>query len=159
MISGGKTMQMTEARIGLTKVWFAGGLPFLFVMIVQTILGAYGSEVNKAWGWALPTIMPTLLLIVGVLVGQQMNANPTKATVDPFLYKLTYWLSVFYLAAVILTVLLAPFADRTKIEVMQTSNLFLGPLQGLVGAAFGAFFVARKDEAPGTAATDPQKPV
>ena len=141
-------MQMTEARIGLTKVWFTGGLFFFFLIIVQSILGAYGTDVDKAWGWALPTIMPTLLLIVGVLVGQQMNANPTKATVDPFLFRLTYWLSIFYLLVVNLTILLSPFTSRTKIEIMQTSNLFLGPLQGLVGAAFGAFFVARKDETP-----------
>lgn len=136
---------MTDARASLAKVWFTGGLFFLFVIIVQTIMGAYGADADKAWGWALPTIMPTLLVIVGVLVAQNKD-NLAKAKVDPFLFRLTFWLSVFYLVVVNLPVLLAPFTSRAKIEVMQSSSLFLGPLQGLVGAAFGAFFIARKDD-------------
>lgn len=151
-------MQMTAARKGLTKVWFTGGLFFLLLMIIKSLLNNYGSDTDKAWSWALPTIMPTLLLIVGVLVGQQMSAKPTEVTVDPFLYKLTFWLSVFYLTVVILTILLTPFAARTQIEVMQLSNFYLGPLQGLVGAAFGAFFVARKDEAPGNPSPKSDEP-
>ena len=138
-------MKMTEARASLAKVWFTGGLFFLLVIIVQTILGAYGPDAEKAWGWALPTIMPTLLLIVGVLVAQNKD-NLANAKVDPFLFKLTLGLSIFYLVVVNLPILLAPFTNRTKIEVMQSCSLFLGPLQGLVGAAFGAFFIARKDD-------------
>ena len=48
--------------------------------------------------------------------------------------------SVFYLAMVSLTLLVQPFLTTPALELMQRSNLWLGPLQGLAAATLGAFF-------------------
>ena len=56
-------------------------------------------------------------------------------------------LSIAYLALVALTVLIGPFAAETgreMIERMQTSNLWLGPFQGLVASALGVLFVTKQ---------------
>jgi hypothetical protein len=41
-----------------------------------------------------------------------------------------------------LTIILAqPLTQLPALELMRQSNLYLGPLQGLVAAALGAFFI------------------
>ena len=41
---------------------------------------------------------------------------------------------------VALSILLHPVSSMTPLELMEASNMWLGPLQGLVTAALGAFF-------------------
>jgi len=57
------------------------------------------------------------------------------------MFRLSFTLSAVYLFVVALTVLLQPFAEATPFEIMKASNLWLGPFQGLVSAALGAFFI------------------
>jgi hypothetical protein len=50
-------------------------------------------------------------------------------------------LSLFYLLLVALSILLQPLlAETSPLTLMQRSNLWLGPLQGLCVAALGFFF-------------------
>jgi hypothetical protein len=60
---------------------------------------------------------------------------------DAFLYRLALWLSCAYLLLILLSILVQPFAPLPPLALMQQSNLWLGPLQGLVAGALGAFFV------------------
>jgi hypothetical protein len=126
----------------LAIIWLAGG-GFLFVILVgQSLTGYYEPRTEDAWGWFLPTVMPTLSLIVGALVadyrkaavaGQEQQAGP--------LFWLGAGLSVFYLLLVALSILLQPLlAETSPLTLMQRSNLWLGPLQGLCVAALGFFF-------------------
>lgn len=135
-------MSMRKCKKQLTVVWFSGGGLVFILLFFQTILGHYESGVSQAWGWALPTIMPTLSLIIGVLVSDALGISEvTKKTTDQFVFWLAIWLSVAYLASVLLTILFQPFSGRSPIEVFVSANLWLGPFQGLVVAALGAFFV------------------
>jgi hypothetical protein len=67
-----------------------------------------------------------------------------KATVDLFSLRISYVLSAVYLIFVFATLALQPFTNMTPLTLMNVSNLWLGPIQGLVGIALGAFFVSRQ---------------
>ena|SRR5258707_3114695 len=69
-------------------------------------------------------------------------------------YKLSMGLSIFYLAILILTLVAQPIvvtfrgeAKISQIEMMEMSNLWLAPLQGLVVLSLGVlFFLKKKDD-------------
>lgn len=115
-----------------------------FLLLFQTIFGHFGERASEAWGWLLPSVMPTLSLIVGVLVTDGLGKGVKTEVVDRFLFRLSFTLSSVYLFAAVATILLQPFATLPPFELMKQSNLWLGPLQGLVSASIGAFFVKRE---------------
>jgi len=128
----------------LATAWFVGsGLVFL-LLVVQSLNEHYGDKTSEAWGWFLPTVMPTLTLITGAIA---VTRPESPATVGRFAYHLSFWLSVFYLVLVIATIMYQPFAGlkpSEMIEFMRTSNLWLGAVQTLLGISLGVFFGTRK---------------
>jgi hypothetical protein len=53
-------------------------------------------------------------------------------------------MSMFYLTMVIVPLLIYPFSGMNSIfEIIDTSNIFLGPLQGIVAAILVTFFSKR----------------
>ncbi len=130
-----------KQRLG--ALWFGGSGVLFFVMVFQSVLGHYGGRVSDAWGWFLPTILPTLSLISAVFIFDAMNPSLSK-TVDRFIYRLTFWLSAAYLATVAITIFAQPFAVVSAVELMKQSNLWMGPFQGIVGGMLGIFFVKKK---------------
>jgi hypothetical protein len=150
----------------LATVWFSGAGVVFFMVLLQSLLGHFGDQVSQAWGWLLPTVLPTLSLIIGVLVYDTVEQADVGKTADRFLFRLTVGLSSVYLLAVFLVVALQPLASELTslgpIQVMMQTNVWLGPLQGLVAAAMGAFFVkaAHKSqfvdaaESPGSEGSD-----
>lgn len=63
-----------------------------------------------------------------------------RIPVDRFFFRLADFLSIAYLATVILTILLSPFSRLSQLELIKVSNLWLAPFQGLVTAALGGLF-------------------
>jgi hypothetical protein len=98
-------------------------------------------DAEEAWAWLLPGILPTLSLIIGVLVMDALGMSVRAATVDGFMFWAAFGLSVFYLVIVALPILLQPFSAIEPLWMLRQSNLWLGPMQGLVGAAPAAFFI------------------
>lgn len=138
------TIDMRVAKRRLAMIWFVGaGLLFLTVLL-QTILGHYHDLAERAWEWLLPSIMPTLSLIIGVLVSDFMGKGRADRPVDAFLFRMAAALSAAYLVTVSLPIFLHPFSNMTELDLMAMSHLWQGPFQGLVGAALGAFFVSRE---------------
>jgi ABC-type uncharacterized transport system YnjBCD permease subunit len=135
------TLSTRTCKMRLAVLWFAASLALLILLVLQSVLGKYGTQAQDAWAWFLPTIMPTLSLIIGVLVLDATSASYADGKVDRFVFRLTYGLSAFYLALVALTPLIQPFTSSATVDLMKRSNLWLGPLQGLVAAALAAFFV------------------
>lgn len=143
------TVSMRAAKRQLAVIWLVGaGLLFLIV-IGQTFGGVYGDGVQRAWGWLLPSIMPTLSLIIGVLVSDAQQIGKADPQVDPFLVTIAKGFSGGYLLLLMATILLQPFASTTPLESLQTSHLWLGPLQGLVSALMGALFVKQDKSGEG----------
>ena len=140
-------ISLAVAQPRLAVVWFSGGGFILLLVIIQSLMGKYEGKTDEAWSWLLPSIMPTLSLIIGVLVAGAKRENQPEETVTRFVFNLSFWLSLTYLLLVALTILISPFIAKTveeALELMHRSNLWLGPLQGLVGAALGVFFISKK---------------
>ena len=135
------TLTMSRSKQRLAVLWFIGAAISFLLLVAQSTLGRYADRTTDAWSWFLPTIMPTLSLMIGVLVIDAAQGKLKEKTADRFLFRLTFGISITYLLAVCAVLLLHPFSSMGPIELMNQSNLWLGPLQGLVAAALGAFFV------------------
>lgn len=136
------------AQRKLLTLWLIAAAPPFMIMVGQTMLGRFGDSAQEAWAWLLPTVMPTLVLVVGTVVTNAIRGQPDRR-IDSFYWKLAAGLSIFYLTMVTLvlmasTVLTSP---NSPIPLMVQSNLFLAPVQGLVGAALGVFFVSSDSRA------------
>ena len=139
---------VADSQRRLVFIWFTGS-GFLFaLLLLQTIFGQYGSEAREAWGLILPTFVPALFLIIGTLLADATSsADPdASVTVDRFFFRLADFLSITYLATVVLIILLSPFSKFSQPELIKLSNLWLAPFQGLVTAALGAFFVSKNTQ-------------
>lgn len=134
-------MNKAEAKKRLAIIWFIGSGLLIITVIFQSVFGRYGEKIDTAWGWLLPTIMPTVSLITGVLTSDAMGWSDMSAKVNPFVVRVAIWLSIAYIIVVSLTIFLSPFSSINQIELMEKSNLWLAPFQGIVIAVVGAFFV------------------
>ena len=109
------------------------------------------ARLQDAWGWLLPTIMPTLGLIVTVLSYTALDPVFSSSVVRKTFFHVAMVLSIAYLGLVALTVLIGPFAATNgagMVDLMRTSDLWLGPFQGLVASALGVLFVTKQEMKP-----------
>ena len=133
-----------QVRVQLGRLWLIGSLAITTILVIQSLLGKYEDAAQEAWGWLLPTIMPTLGMIVAVLSYTALDRSLLDTLVRRSFYVITWWLSLVYLFFILLTILIHPFTNRQPVELMRMSNLWLGPMQGLVGSALGVLFVSKK---------------
>lgn len=124
-------MTLGKSKWLLAGVWLGGAGLVFAILVAQSLAGRYGTHADEAWAWYLPTVMPTLSLIVAALVGEARNpgmASDAKAPAG--MLGLGLGLSVFYLLLVAVAVLAQPFLQQiSPLELMHRSNLWLGPLQ------------------------------
>lgn len=133
-------MKKKIAQKRLLILWTISGLFLFLLMVLRTSGNIYGEKTNDAWSWFLPTIFPTLSLMVTVAIADQRSNEQS----NKFLYKLAFFLSGFYHLLVLFTILNPIPNVNTPLQMMKVSNLWLGPLQGVVAATLGAFFVRSK---------------
>lgn len=141
-------VSLDEVRMKFAKIWLIGSGLIFFIIVIQSLRHAYGDLTQEAWGWFLPTLLPSLGLIVTVLTYTALDPLTTGSVVRKGFMQLAVWLSVAYLFTVSLTILMQPFSGTKPIDaiaLMRTSNLWLGPFQGLVASALGVLFVSKEN--------------
>jgi nitric oxide reductase large subunit len=154
-----RLMSLDVARWRLAVAWFCIGGAVFVVLVGQSMLGVYENRVQSAWGWALPNFIPTLALMISVFAADALKPYQMARTPkvrEPF-FKLSMGLSIFYLVILLSTILLQPIVltfrgdpKFTQIDMLQMSNLWLAPLQGLVVASLGVlFFLTQENPAHG----------
>lgn len=137
-------LPVSECQWRLAIVWFTGAAVAFALVLGQTIGGKYGDQVGKAWSWFLPTVLPTLSLIAGVVAAQARGTAESEVTVSSLAYRLSLWLSIAYLVLVLAVPLLQPLSGvQNPLDFLAESAVWLSPVQGLVGLVLGAFFVSR----------------
>jgi hypothetical protein len=143
-------MSTKRARKILAVVWFAGSGPLFLLLVLQSLLGRFSpSERDEVWSLFLPAVVPTLTLMIGVLVSDALGKSQSHEVVGRFIFSLTLSLSIIYLVIIGLPLFLAPFSDEAPIALLRASQLWVLPLQGLVSAALGAFFVHKPSPVQG----------
>lgn len=146
---------MSVVRIALGKcqdrlmtLWLSVSAVLFLVMWAQMLSGRYGDETSRAWEWFLPTFLPALALIVSgrIYVGVK---HLGQQLVDRALYRLSLGLSIVYLLVAASVLLVQPYTPWKPLELMITSHTILAPIQGLVTAALGVFFISERESGGG----------
>src|ERR1044072_8570211 len=115
-------MKFSTGRNMIGLCWVAGGLGFYGLLILQSLLNVYERETEKIWAWALPTMMQTLLLIIGVQATEAVQIRKRRArepVLSKFFFALTLLLSAFYIGIVFLTVLVPAIKHGDPLILMQ----------------------------------------
>lgn len=148
--SATRKIPVAKCRVWLTILWSSTVIFLLALLILQTIGGHYvdheSDNTREVFGWFFPLVLPTLSLILSVTVLDKSRAIARLKMVNPFSFGICFCLSVFYLVLVALPILCQPFSALNPLQLMQQSNIWLGPLQGLVAASLGFFFVKKEQE-------------
>jgi hypothetical protein len=127
---------MTVARRRLALLWFvASGLVFLLVLAASVNQDA--QYISNIWAWFLPSVIPTLALIIGVLIAEHGASHSKARPADRFLLNLSTWLSAGYLGLIALSLVFVMVGWIT----LTSSQLYLAPFQGLTATALSAFFL------------------
>jgi hypothetical protein len=155
---------LERARWRLAIVWFSGCAVLFLTLVLQSMGGAYGDNLQRVWGWALPNFLPTLALMVSVFAADALAPHRGRPLrVRRNFCTLAVWLSVFYLVLLLLSVFAQPIvrsflleqgngATPERVEMLETSSLWLGPVQGLVVIVMGVLFFLKEDAPDGRVA-------
>ncbi len=139
-------MSYAEAQKWIATTWFSFAGLLILILVALSVTGRFGDKTEAAWSWLVPTFVPTLGLIIGVLVTQQLGKAKRPRYADRFLFRLVWLASIFYLVLLAASLLLFPLAQNVSpLEFLEQSSLWLVPIQGVVSAGLGAFFVAADD--------------
>lgn len=147
------TLPLADARKKLALLWFPVSGAIFLMLVIQTFTGALGSRDQAVWGWALPNFLPTLALMGSVFAADAIDPVEGKVSVvRRFFFRLAFWMSAFYFL-ILLIVFLAPVFQQmaggaaatpdARFSAMERSNIFLGPLQGVVAALIGVLFTLK----------------
>lgn len=136
-------ISLKNSQRHLAVIWIIGSIIPFTIILFQTMFEKYGSNGNEVWGWLSSNILSTLLLIITVVVADALKQDQETQTVDRFVFRLTIFLSIAYLASLSLPLLIQPFLQIKSLELIKQSSLWLTPLQGLLSITLGVFFVQK----------------
>src|SRR5262245_9058354 len=108
----------------LTYLWMGAAAILFAVLVIQTILGKYGSSASEAWGWFLPHIVSSLSLVLGY-ASYEAWRNSGVRTVPAFTFRITFLSSFLYLCLLAMTVFLQPMSQLTRTDYHEVSSLWL----------------------------------
>ena len=149
-VSQADVIPVQVAQRKLVVLWLICSGVLFSTLLVQSLLGHFGSRVSDAWGWFVPLLVPTLGLMIGAIVNGGAGRMPETTTVSRFIFQLTYGTSCMYLIVITVTILSSPIAHAAAgilpLDLMKTSQLWLVPLQTLTTGALGALFTSIKTQ-------------
>ena len=141
------SVPLAHARSRLAVVWLTSAALIFGLLILQSLLGKYDNRAQQVWSWVLPTMMPTLTLMLTALGADALNAEPAGSHVKKSFVRIAFWLSLAYLCLILLTILIEPFVATESLDLFNLSNLWLGPFQGLVASTIGLVFLSKRSPA------------
>jgi hypothetical protein len=155
--SPGKFIPIEVARWRLALIWFPFSALIFILLIAQSIGGAFGGDLQRVWGWAMPNFLPTISLMLSVFGADALKpASDSVVVVRKGFFRLSCSMSLFYLVIFLLTILVQPSLQlfgngddpiAARLKLLETSNIWLGPLQAMVVAAIGVVFFLKEEGA------------
>lgn len=129
----------------LTWVWWVWGVVLILLLVLMSNLPLFGPDVRAAWEWFTPNLFPIMALVGGIQYqtkkkeGADVGGGAAPATKRKPSWPVALSLSVLYL--LLLTIaLLSALTSAHPLDMLRTSNLWLGPLLALNTAALGILF-------------------
>jgi hypothetical protein len=114
---------LDAVRSRLAVLWLTLGCFIFLIVVVQFLLNNFGSDTQKARGWLLPTIMPTLGMIISVLGYTALDPNTSTSVVRKSFFWVALFLSGIDLRLILITILIHPFvAGINAVELMLDSH-------------------------------------
>lgn len=154
-------MELTTYRRKLLLIWCIGfAVPF-FLFMFQFGFGKYGTKASEVLGWLTSLIVPTILLMLGVMTSnpvvnvehpdkpeseltekekEEIEKQRAKEEEDRFYFKLTVSLSIFYLLIVTGFFVLEPMFSKKPQELMRDSKILLAVFDSGITLLIGYFF-------------------
>lgn len=136
-----KLKSLNQVQWTLSCIWLIWGGALFLLVLIQTLFGKYSTKPTIAWEWLLPSIIPTISLILGVLFSKGFGLFKNQIQVNYKTFYISIGLSIFYLATITLTLFLQPIFSSDPEDVFSISNLWLAPLQGIITGSIGVLFV------------------
>lgn len=137
-------INLDRARAQLAQIWFIGAGIAFAVLALQSILGQkYKGHLQEVWSWFVPTVAPSLGLMLGVMGADALRDSPEKRHVKSGFYRLARNVSLAYLVTLAATILLEPYSSTPALELYMFSNYWLAPVQALAVGAIGVLFAAQ----------------
>ena len=137
----------------LASVWVSFFLLQVALLLLRSIAGADNDESRKLtsdmWSWYIPMVMPTLSLIVAALYA----AGPASASAQetPVVRVIILVvLSLAYLLSLSALIVLPPSfgtSPKDHLDLLHSSNYWLGAFQLCIGASLGNIFPKKLGEA------------
>ena len=139
-------MTFKSCRTWLAGIWLLGSVLLFIVMILRSSDPANPADVTTAmWKWLLPNVMPFVTLVVtAVVVIAQDGAAVTARTdrVGGLSFIVAAGASIVYIAALSLMLFSkALLVAKAPAEFLGSTSIWVTPVQGVVSAALGVFFV------------------
>jgi hypothetical protein len=138
-----QTMDKLSAQKKLAILWFVLSGVLILLFIAFTFTKHFDNKASKGWEWLSQNILPILTLMMATFSSSIKEPSSKRTTVDRFHFSLAYGISIFYLTILYLTVLAAPIARLSIIDVLEQSKLYLVILQSIVSYVLGLFFFTR----------------
>jgi hypothetical protein len=138
------TVLLDLVRLRLSVLWLSGSGLIVLMLIAQSLMGKYQDKTQDVWGWALPTMLPALSLILSVLGADALVHESEKIEARRSFFVIAYMISAMYLFLVFTTIAIEPFTPFEPLELLKLSNLWLAPMQGLVTSALGVLFFTKQ---------------
>jgi hypothetical protein len=141
------SITINQAQKRLAVLWGIGAAIAFLLLIWESVPAQVLNTQNAsdAWHWLLPLIIPFLTLIASSVVAEAQRQNPSTAQTSDLAFGLAWWMSMFYLAALICSLLLLLWsAADNPIDTLKMANNWLTPIQLLLGTALGVFFTQRR---------------
>lgn len=141
----------------LASLWVSFFLLQVALLLLRSIAGADNDESRKLtsdmWSWYIPMVMPTLSLIIAALYA----AAPATASASTFAQEtpavrviILIVLSLAYLLSLSALIVLPPsfgISPKEHLNLLHSSNYWLGAFQLCIGASLGNFFPKKVGEA------------
>ena len=135
------TYTFRECRKRLGRLWIIAFAVMFLILVAQSFLGGLGDRAVEAWGWFFANVMPTLSLVAVNMQTDAARSKEPDEEVEPFYYQLSFWVSVGYLALLLLVILgwrITKYEEPA--DAMAFSTVFIGPLQAFTVSVIAIFF-------------------
>src|SRR5260370_39122668 len=124
-------MDLVAGQGTLLLIWLIGSIPAVTLLLARTF-GPNADEIERVWAWLLPSVMPTLSLVVGTYAATALTESPKTKTVEVLFFRVAAGLSLAYLAVVVFAILLYPLSPPPATKSLERVGLVLWPVHGLV---------------------------